>query len=147
MPSETSAQIANATNGIEPPRNYVSVKTSKHGVLKQVVPEFRRLKNKYELLWDQKTPEGYLKICGVLQKYVDQGISVNTSYNPQHYPDTKIPLTEMVKHVLMFYKYGGKQLYYFNTFDGQEEVNVNKMLEVDLPASDAGDANCDSCTI
>lgn len=147
MPSETSAQIANATNGIEPPRSYVSIKQSKHGVLKQVVPEFRRLKNKYELLWDQKTPDGYLKICAILQKYVDQGISVNTSYNPQHYPDNKIPLSDMVKHVLMFYKYGGKQLYYFNTFDGQEEVNVNKMLEVDLPAGSVDDANCDSCTI
>jgi ribonucleoside-diphosphate reductase alpha chain len=80
MPSETSAQVANATNGIEPPRSLISVKQSKHGVLKQVVPEFRRLKNKYDLLWDQKSPEGYLKIMAVLQKYIDQGISVNTSY-------------------------------------------------------------------
>ena len=118
MPAETSAQIANATNGIEPPRSYVSIKQSKDGVLKQVVPEYRRLKNKYELLWDQKSPEGYMKICAVLQKYIDQGISVNTSYNPQNYEDEKIPMSEMLKHLIMFYKYGGKQLYYFNTFDG-----------------------------
>jgi len=153
MPAETSAQIANATNGIEPPRSLISVKQSKHGVLKQVVPEFRRLKNKYELLWDQKSPEGYLKICAVLQKYIDQGISVNTSYNPQHYQDDKIPLSEMLGHLLMFYKFGGKQLYYFNTYDGQGEINVNKMISDDkadsiienLPPVD--DANCESCTI
>ena len=148
MPAETSAQIANATNGIEPPRSLISIKQSKHGVLKQVVPEFRRLKNKYELLWDQKTPEGYLKICAVLQKYIDQGISVNTSYNPQHYQDDKIPLSEMLGHLLMFYKYGGKQLYYFNTYDGQGEINVSKMISDDaaeLPPID--DADCESCTI
>ena len=148
MPAETSAQIANATNGIEPPRSLISVKQSKHGVLKQVVPEFRRLKNKYELLWDQKSPEGYLKICAVLQKYIDQGISVNTSYNPQHYQDDKIPLSEMLGHLLMFYKYGGKQLYYFQTYDGQGEINVTKMMSdeaVDLPPID--EADCESCTI
>jgi ribonucleoside-diphosphate reductase alpha chain len=89
MPAETSAQISNSTNGVEPPRSYVSIKQSKDGVLKQVVPEYRRLKNKYDLLWDQKSPEGYLRIMAVLQKYVDQGISVNTSYNPQHYEDEK----------------------------------------------------------
>ena len=79
MPAETSAQISNSTNGIEPPRSMVSVKQSKHGVLKQVVPGIHKLKNKYELLWDQKSPEGYLKIMAVLQKYIDQGISVNLS--------------------------------------------------------------------
>jgi ribonucleoside-diphosphate reductase alpha chain len=152
MPAETSAQIANATNGIEPPRSYISVKQSKHGVLKQVVPEFRRLKNKYELLWDQKSPEGYLNICAVLQKYIDQGISVNTSYNPQFYEDEKIPLSEMLKHVLNFYKLGGKQLYYFNSFDGQGELNVSKMVEEayapTLAMQDMGDeANCESCII
>ena len=82
MPAETSAQISNSTNGIEPPRAFVSVKQSKDGVLKQVVPGYPYYKNKYELLWDQKSPEGYLKIMAVLQKYIDQGISVNTSYNP-----------------------------------------------------------------
>jgi ribonucleoside-diphosphate reductase alpha chain len=129
MPAETSAQIANATNGVEPPRQYVSIKQSKDGVLAQVVPEFRRLKNKYELLWDQKSPEGYLKIMAVLQKYIDQGISVNTSYNPKYFEDEKIPMSEMLKHVLMFYKYGGKQLYYFQTHDGQGEVEVENEEE------------------
>jgi ribonucleoside-diphosphate reductase alpha chain len=151
MPAETSAQISNATNGVEPPRSYVSIKQSKDGVLKQVVPEFRRLKNKYELLWDQKSPEGYLKIMAVLQKYIDQGISVNTSYNPQHYEDEKIPMSEMLKHMIMFYKYGGKQLYYFNTYDGQGEIDLDALgvkhgqkLELD-PVADSGE--CESCVI
>jgi ribonucleoside-diphosphate reductase alpha chain len=138
MPAETSAQISNATNGVEPPRSYVSVKQSKDGVLKQVVPEFRHLKNKYELLWDQRSPLGYLKIMAVLQKYIDQGISVNTSYNPQFYEDEKIPMSEMLQHILFFYKMGGKQLYYFNTYDGQGEIDVNKLTEED---------DCESCKI
>ena len=146
MPAETSAQIANATNGIEPPRSYISVKQSKHGVLKQVVPEFRRLKNKYELLWDQPNPEGYVKICAVLQKYIDQAISVNTSYNPQFYPDEKLPMSDMIKLLLLHYKLGGKTLYYFNTYDGQGEINVAKFVE-DLPADLPSQENCDSCTI
>jgi ribonucleoside-diphosphate reductase alpha chain len=151
MPSETSAQIANATNGIEPPRAYISIKQSKHGVLKQVVPEFKKLKNKYDLLWDQKDPTGYLKIMAVLQKYIDQGISVNTSYNPIFFEDEKIPLSTMLQHIIMFYKYGGKQLYYFNTHDGQGEVDVNKMMgEEDLPEIEQAaidDDDCESCTI
>ena len=146
MPAETSAQIANATNGIEPPRSLISVKQSKHGVLKQVVPEFKRLKNKYDLLWDQKSPEGYLKIMAVLQKYVDQGISINTSYNPIFFEDEKIPMSTMLQHMLMFYKYGGKQLYYFNTNDGQGELDISKMIgELDQSAID--DEDCESCTI
>jgi len=146
MPSETSAQIANATNGIEPPRSLISVKQSKHGVLKQVVPEFKRLKNKYDLLWDQRSPEGYLKIMAVLQKYIDQGISINTSYNPIFFEDEKIPMSTMLQHILMFYKYGGKQLYYFNTNDGQGEVDVNKMMG-ELEVVEVDDADCESCTI
>ena len=146
MPAETSAQISNSTNGIEPPRAFVSVKQSKHGVLKQVVPEYRRLKNKYELLWNQKSPEGYLKIMAILQKYIDQGISVNTSYNPTFYEDEKIPMSTMLQHLLMFYKYGGKQLYYFNTFDGQGEIDMNKMDELPLGEIDDGEA-CESCVI
>tara|TARA_R110000851_G_scaffold170671_4_gene317014 strand:+ start:1871 stop:4162 length:2292 start_codon:yes stop_codon:yes gene_type:complete len=145
MPSETSAQIANATNGIEPPRSLISVKQSKHGVLKQVVPEYRRLKNKYDLLWDQKSPEGYLKIMAVLQKYIDQGISVNTSYNPVFFEDEKIPMSVLLQHLLMFYKYGGKQLYYFNTFDGQGELDTDKMT--DLPQGELDEEDCESCTI
>jgi ribonucleoside-diphosphate reductase alpha chain len=148
MPAETSAQISNATNGIEPPRSYVSVKQSKHGVLKQVVPEYRRLKNKYELLWDQKSPEGYLKICSVLQKYIDQGISTNTSYNPKFYEDEKIPMSEMLGHVLMFYKYGGKQLYYYNTNDGQGEIDVHNTSTTESEPMLAMDQeDCDSCVI
>jgi len=150
MPSETSAQIANATNGIEPPRAYISVKQSKHGVLKQVVPEYKKLKNKYDLLWEQKSPEGYLKIMAVLQKYIDQGISVNTSYNPQFFEDEKIPMSLMLQHLIMFYKYGGKQLYYFNTNDGQGELDVSKLVGEENSEDSSGDiddSHCDSCTI
>jgi len=153
MPAETSAQISNSTNGIEPPRAFVSVKQSKHGVLKQVVPGYPRLKNKYDLLWDQQSPEGYIKIMAVLQKYIDQGISVNTSYNPVFYEDEKIPMSVMLQHLVMFYKYGGKQLYYFNTNDGQGEIDVSKqsdeqMLERDsFESDDDYDDYCDSCTI
>ena len=142
MPSETSAQISNATNGIEPPRSLVSVKQSKDGVLKQVVPEVRKLRKKYDLLWDQQSPEGYLKICAVLQKFIDQGISVNTSYNPKFYEEEKIPMSEMIKHLLMFYKYGGKQLYYFNTNDGAGEIE-----DKPLPASEVSEEDCASCKI
>jgi len=148
MPAETSAQISNATNGIEPPRSYVSVKQSKHGALRQVVPEYRKLKNKYELLWDQKSPEGYLKICAILQKYIDQGISVNTSYNPRFYEDEKIPMSEMLKHLIMCYKYGTKQLYYFQTNDQQGEIDVDKMsAKQDIPAEIVDQEDCDSCVI
>lgn len=153
MPAETSAQISNSTNGVEPPRSYVSVKQSKDGVLKQVVPEYRRLKNKYELLWDQRSPEGYLKIMAILQKYIDQGISVNTSYNPQHYEDEKIPMSEMIKHMVMFYRYGGKQLYYFNTYDGSGEIDLDRLnqKQVLIESVDTSlqtdDADCDSCKI
>jgi ribonucleoside-diphosphate reductase alpha chain len=144
MPSETSAQISNATNGIEPPRSLVSVKQSKDGVLKQVVPEIRKLRKKYDLLWDQESPEGYLKIVAVLQKFIDQGISVNTSYNPKFYEDEKIPMSEMIKHLLMFYKYGGKQLYYFNTFDGAGEIEVK---QPELEAGKVDDEDCEACKI
>jgi len=154
MPAETSAQISNSTNGIEPPRSYVSIKQSKHGVLKQVVPGFPRLKNKYDLLWDQKSPEGYLKIMAVLQKYIDQGISVNTSYNPQHFEDEKVPMSLLLQHLLMFYKYGGKQLYYNNTHDGQGEIDINQMnAEANVPTFIESTENlldeddCDSCKI
>ena len=148
MPAETSAQISNSTNGIEPPRSFVSVKQSKHGILKQVVPGYPYYKNKYDLLWDQKSPEGYLKIMAVLQKYIDQGISVNTSYNPEHFEDEKVPMSMLLQHLLMFYKYGGKQLYYNNTFDGQGEIDINKddKLE-DLPQGELDDEDCESCKI
>ena len=151
MPSETSAQISNSTNGIEPPRAFVSIKQSKDGVLKQVVPGYPRMKNKYDLLWQQKSPEGYLKIMAVLQKYIDQGISVNTSYNPEYFEDEKIPMSTMLQHLVMFYKYGGKQLYYFNTYDGQGEINfeskeVEKSRE-DFETQAEYDDYCESCVI
>lgn len=126
MPAETSAQLSNSTNGVEPVRALVSEKVSKHGVLKQVVPEIQKLKNKYDLLWDQKSPRGYLKIMCVINKYLDQSASVNTSYNPEHYPDKEISMKEMITDLLLFYKYGGKNLYYFNTYDGQDDVTVVK---------------------
>lgn len=148
MPSETSSQISNSTNGIEPPRSYVSVKQSKDGVMKQVVPSYYRYKNKYELLWDQKSPLGYLKIMAVMQKYIDQGISVNTSYNPTHYEDEKIPMSEMIQHLLLCYKWGLKQLYYFQTFDGQGEIDIKGPQDKDeLVIGEIDDAECESCAI
>lgn len=143
MPSETSAQISNSTNGIEPPRALVSIKQSKDGVLKQVVPEINRLKNKYELLWDQKSPEGYIKIVAVLQKFIDQSISTNTSYNPAFYEDGKIPMSEMLGHLLMMYRYGIKTGYYFNTADGAGEIDINTFA----PSNVVDESDCDSCTI
>lgn len=151
MPSETSSQISNATNGIEPPRAFVSEKVSKDGVLRQVVPGYHRLKNKYDLLWDQPGPTGYLRICAVLQKYVDQAISVNTAYNPLQYPNEEIPMSTLIGDLLEFYKYGGKNLYYFTTYDNQGEVDVSKLDDVDgkqiteVVYEDEG--ACDSCMI
>jgi len=149
MPAETSAQISNSTNGIEPPRSFVSVKQSKDGVLKQVVPGFPYYKNRYELLWDQKSPEGYIKIMAVLQKYIDQGISVNTSYNPQFFDDEKIPMSTMLKDLITCYKYGMKQLYYFNTYDGAgDDINEKQIINLAIPDSyDMQEEDCDSCTI
>jgi len=148
MPSETSSQISNATNGIEPPRALVSIKQSKDGVLKQVVPSIHKLKNKYQLLWDQQSPQGYLDICAVLQKYVDQGISVNTSYNPQFFEDEKIPMSVLLQDMIRFYKYGGKQLYYFNTYDGatdEVEDPAHPYVEQDKPLEEDGE--CESCVL
>ena len=150
MPAETSAQISNATNGIEPPRSLVSVKQSKHGVLRQVVPGIHKLKNKYELLWDQSSPEGYMKIMAVLQKYIDQGISVNTSYNPTFFDDEKIPMSTMLQHLMIFYKYGGKQLYYFNTYDGQGEIDIDKLNEssnITISSELEIEEDCESCVL
>ena len=134
MPAETSAQISNATNGIEPPRALVSIKESKNGVIRQVVPEIHKLKNKYELLWNMPSMEGYIKLVGVMQKFVDQGISGNTSYNPAQFGG-KVPLSTLLKDFLMTYKYGWKQGYYHNTYDGKTD-------DVDLTEED-----CDSCKL
>jgi ribonucleoside-diphosphate reductase alpha chain len=148
MPAETSAQIANATNGIEAPRELVSIKQSKDGVLAQVVPEIRRLKNKYNLKWDQKSPVGYLKIVAVLQKHIDQAISVNTAYNPKFYENEEIPVSEILQHMIMHYRYGGKTLYYFETYDGAGELNIESKGEYTTPVDDLPpEENCDSCKI
>ena len=146
MPAETSAQISNSTNGIEPPRALVSYKQSKDGVMAQVVPGYHHLKNKYDLLWEQKSPEGYLAICGILQKYIDQGISVNTSYNPEHYEDNKIPMSVMIQDTITAYKYGLKQLYYFNTHDGAGEMKEDEHHTYD-GTEIIDDEDCDSCKI
>ena len=153
MPAETSAQISNSTNGIEPPRALVSYKQSKDGVMAQVVPGYHHLKNKYDLLWDQKSPEGYLAICGILQKYIDQGISANTSYNPEHFEDNKVPMSVMITDLVTAYKYGLKQLYYFNTFDGAGEMKEDDHhtyytgTEQSQVIEGIDDEDCDSCTI
>jgi ribonucleoside-diphosphate reductase alpha chain len=147
MPAETSAQISNSTNGIEPPRALVSYKQSKDGVMAQVVPGYHHLKNKYDLLWDQQSPEGYLSICGILQKYIDQGISVNTSYNPENYEDNKIPMSVMIQDLFTAYKLGLKQLYYFNTFDGAGEMKEDEHHTYDGTEVIEDEDDCDSCKI
>jgi len=149
MPAETSAQISNSTNGIEPPRALVSYKQSKDGVMAQVVPGYHHLKNKYDLLWDQESPEGYLQICAILQKYIDQGISVNTSYNPEKFEDSKVPMSQMIKDIVTFYKYGGKQLYYNNTHDGAGELDdeIHDMNDELTYQYVEDEDDCDSCKI
>lgn len=125
MPSETSSQIANATNGIEPPRGLVSVKASKDGILKQVVPEFENLKGAYETLWRMPGNDGYLKLVGVMQKFVDQAISANTSYDPAKFEGNKVSMKQMLKDLLTAYKYGVKTLYYHNTRDGADDTQTD----------------------
>ncbi len=125
MPSETSSQIANATNGIEPPRGLVSIKASKDGILKQVVPEFERLQDQYELLWDMPGNEGYLHLVGIMQKFIDQAISANTNYDPQRFEGQKVPMKQLIKDLLTAYKFGLKTLYYQNTRDGADDMQTN----------------------
>ena len=125
MPSETSSQIANATNGIEPPRGLVTVKASKDGILKQVVPEFETLKDAYETLWQLPGNEGYLKLVGVMQKFVDQSISANTAYDPNKFEGNKVSMKQMLKDLLTAYKYGVKTLYYHNTRDGADDTQAD----------------------
>lgn len=121
MPSETSSQISNATNGIEPPRGFISVKASKDGVMKQVVPEFGRLKKQYELLWTWPNNDGYIQLVGVMQKFVDQAISANTNYDPSKFEGGKVPMKQLLKDLLSVYKFGLKTLYYHNTRDGASD--------------------------
>ena len=121
MPCETSSQITNSTNGIEPPRGFVSVKSSKDGVMKQIVPEYLELKESYELLWSIPNNEGYLQLVGIMQKFVDQAISANTNYDPVKFPNDKVPMKQLLKDLLTAYKYGVKTLYYHNTRDGASD--------------------------
>ncbi len=121
MPSETSSQIANATNGIEPPRGLVSIKASKDGILKQVVPDIDKLRFNYELLWQIPDNSGYLKLVGIMQKFIDQSISANTNYDPKRFVDGRVPIKVMIQDLLTAYKYGVKTLYYHNTRDGADD--------------------------
>ena len=131
MPSETSSQISNATNGIEPPRGYISVKQSKDGILKQVVPEFEKLKSQYELLWRIPDNTGYLQLVGIMQKFVDQAISANTNYDPSRFPGSKVPMQQLLKDLLTAYRNGVKTLYYHNTRDGMEDPQKDVQKEDD----------------
>ena len=125
MPSETSSQIANATNGIEPPRGLVSIKASKDGILKQVVPEIDKLKGQYELLWQMPNNDGYLKLVAIMQKFVDQSISANTNYDPVRYEGGRVPMKILLKDLLNAYKLGVKTLYYHNTRDGANDAQAD----------------------
>jgi len=123
MPSESSSVVSNATNGIEPPRDYLSIKKSKKGPLKQVVPSFGTLKNSYTLLWDMPGNEGYINIVSVMQKFFDQAISGNWSYNPENYPDNEVPVSVLAQDLLTTYKLGWKTSYYHNTYDAKKDVD------------------------
>ncbi|MGO2477918.1 MAG: class 1a ribonucleoside-diphosphate reductase subunit alpha, partial [Pseudoalteromonas sp.] len=131
MPSETSSQISNATNGIEPPRGHISVKASKDGILKQVVPEYERLKDNYELLWDIPSNDGYLQLVGIMQKFVDQTISANTNYDPNKYEGGRVPMKVLLQDLLSAYKLGVKTLYYHNTRDGSSDSQDDQAPQVE----------------
>ena len=151
MPSESSSVVSNATNGIEPPRDYLSIKKSKKGPLKQVVPSYGTLKNNYTLLWNMESNAGYIKVVAVMQKFFDQAISGNWSYNPKNYPDNEVPVTVMAQDLLTTYKYGWKTSYYQNTYDMKSDEpddveEVKPQLEKLLTELSEEEA-CDSCTI
>ena len=152
MPSESSSVVSNETNGIEPPRGYLSVKKSKKGPLKQIVPQYQSLKNHYTLLWDMKSNEGYVKIVAVMQKFFDQAISGNWSYNPENYPDNEVPVSVMAQDLLTTYKYGWKTSYYQNTYDAKKDVDEidesksNNVLDQIMKEMEES-ADCESCTI
>ena len=149
MPSESSSVVSNATNGIEPPRGFLSVKKSKKGPLKQVVPQYSSLKNNYTLLWDMPSNDGYIKVVSVMQKFFDQGISGNWSYNPTNYEDNQIPMEVMAQDLLSTYKYGWKTSYYQNTFDNKsDEVEETPPPITDLICKiENEDETCESCAI
>ena len=153
MPSESSSVVSNATNGIEPPRDYLSIKKSKKGPLKQIVPQFNTLKNNYTLLWDMPSNEGYIKVTAVIQKFFDQAISGNWSYNPEQYPDNEIPVSVMAGDFLNTYKYGWKTSYYQNTYDSKKDADDDlddkktklENLLTEIESTDEED--CESCKI
>ena len=150
MPSESSSVVSNATNGIEPPRGYLSVKKSKKGPLKQIVPQFQTLKNSYTLLWDMTSNEGYINVVVVMQKFFDQAISGNWSYNPTQYPDNEVPMSVMMQDLLNTYKYGWKTSYYQNTYDYKEDPSDLKeevQIELAQPLSVEDDEMCEACAI
>ena len=153
MPSESSSVVSNATNGIEPPRAYLSTKKSKKGPLKQIVPQFGSLKTNYTLLWDMKNNDGYIKIVAAMQKFFDQAISGNWSYNPENYPNNEVPVSEMAGDLLKTYKYGWKTSYYQNTYDqkGEEpELTEEKKQSIEDLLTDileTEEEDCDSCKI
>ena len=150
MPSESSSVVSNATNGIEPPRDFLSVKKSKQGPLKQVVPQYLSLKSKYTLLWEMGGTTGYINIVAVMQKYFDQAISGNWSYNPEDYEENQVPLSVMAQDLLTTYKLGWKTSYYQNTYDGKiDEDDKPDVLEDDstYKEEELTDEECESCTI
>ena len=151
MPSESSSVVSNATNGIEPPRDYLSVKKSKKGPLKQIVPQYTTLKNNYTLLWDMTSNKGYINIVAVMQKFFDQAISGNWSYNPGNYPNNEVPVSEMAKDFLTTYKYGWKTSYYQNTYDnkkdGDEPVPSNNVENLINELLYTEEDDCDSCKV
>jgi len=154
MPSESSSVVSNATNGIEPPRGYLSVKKSKKGPLKQIVPQYHSLKNNYTLLWDMPSNEGYINIVAVMQKFFDQAISGNWSYNPTHYPNNEVPMSVMIQDMLMTYKLGWKTSYYQNTYDYKSDDDIAYEDKEETPAplaqldeSTSDDEMCDACAI
>lgn len=154
MPSESSSVVSNETNGIEPPRDYMSIKKSKKGPLKQIVPNYNQLKNFYTLLWDMKSNDGYVNIVAVMQKYFDQSISGNWSYNPENYESKQTPMSEMIKDLLNTYKYGWKTSYYQNTYDGKkDEDEPAHPIDYDTPTNKSSevvsesDEDCESCKI
>ena len=153
MPSESSSVVSNATNGIEPPRAYLSTKKSKKGPLKQIVPQFGSLKTNYTLLWDMKNNDGYIKIVAAMQKFFDQAISGNWSYNPENYANNEVPVSEMAGDLLKTYKYGWKTSYYQNTYDqkGEEpELTEEKKQSIEDLLTDileTEEEDCDSCKI
>ena len=147
MPSESSSVVSNATNGIEPPRDYLSIKKSKKGPLKQVVPSYGSLKNNYTLLWDMPNNTGYINVVAIMQKFFDQAISGNWSYNPENYPDNEVPVSEMAKDLLTTYKYGWKTSYYQNTYDAKkdgDDVDVDNLINELLTTEEEV---CDSCAV